>query len=153
MSLAVKWRHPDDATGCCRVWILFEFQDLVRADHGHMRHCRFSMRFSTSHNQLGCCILNALKKVEGHDAVLDGEIVALKSDKHDFHALQLLKEKPAPLQYVVFDLLYLDGKDLRNEPLLERKKILKNFISEIGSKEIAYSDHILEDGRLNIFYD
>ena len=72
-------------------------------------------------------IVEALHVIK-HQVVLDGEIVAITNGKPDFHALQNQGEQPASLQYLVFDLLYLDGRDLRNAPLRERKELLKDLL-------------------------
>ena len=74
-------------------------------------------------------IVKELESFEG-TAVLDGEIVALKEGKPDFHTLQNYDESLHTLQYIVFDILYLDGTDLRHKPLSERKECLKDY-SEI----------------------
>jgi bifunctional non-homologous end joining protein LigD len=82
----------------------------------------------------------------GHNAVLDGEIIVLNADgTSSFQMLQQYDENPSPdLCYVVFDILYLDGHDLRNLPLVERKKILQDVLPDITT--IKYSDHIEEEG-------
>jgi bifunctional non-homologous end joining protein LigD len=87
---------------------------------------------------------DALKKIK-HDVVFDGEIIALHAGKPDFHTLQQHHEKPAPLQYAIFDLLYLDGKDVRGEPLRERKKLLKKIFPK-RDKVLVYSDDTQEKG-------
>jgi bifunctional non-homologous end joining protein LigD len=89
-------------------------------------------------------IVEALKKVKC-DAVFDGEIVALKNGRPDFHTLQQYAIEKAPLQYVIFDLLYIDGEDLRDRPLIERKKRL----GEIFPKHPALimSEYIEEKGN------
>lgn len=80
------------------------------------------------------------------DALIDGELVVLdESGVSQFQLLQQYAETPAPLYYYAFDLLFLDGKDLRGEPLLERKKLLKKILPK--SRRIRYSDHIKESGR------
>lgn len=81
------------------------------------------------------------------DAIFDGEIVALNQDgKADFQLLQdYSKRREGKIVYYVFDLLYLDGYDLRAKPLIERKNLLKSLISNI--KNIKYSDHIEEKGK------
>ena len=63
-------------------------------------------------------------------AVIDGEIVVI-TDKglSDFGALQNWRsEADGRLLYYVFDILWLNGKDLTQTPLIERKKILKDVI-------------------------
>ncbi len=79
----------------------------------------------------------ALQAIEG-SMVLDGEIVAInKEGKVSFDAVQ--KANPdAPLIYYVFDLLWLNNKNLMNLPLTERKEILKNLLQE--NDVIKYSD-------------
>ncbi len=61
-------------------------------------------------------------------ALLDGEIVALdEKGRSSFQRLQnALKEGRIPLTYYVFDILELDGRDLRGQPLVRRKEILKS---------------------------
>ena len=74
-------------------------------------------------------IVTALRKI-GVDAILDGEIVLLNENgKPDFQKLQNYSQhKDLPLAYYVFDLLSCQQKDLRQVPLVERKKTVeKNF--------------------------
>src|SRR5438477_4899278 len=88
-------------------------------------------------------------------AILDGEIVALDSAGHsDF---QLLQERmhvrtpsehlvsQIPVIYFAFDLIYCDGYDLRQAPLLERKQLLSSLLHP--SERFRYSDHQLERGK------
>lgn len=91
-------------------------------------------------------IIEGLKKF-GHRVVLDGEIVALDNEgRSQFQLLQdYLKNKSGKLVYYVFDILWLDGKDLRKLSLIERKKILKSALPEITN--IKYSDHVEEKGK------
>jgi len=88
-------------------------------------------------------IVEALEAIKG-TCIIDGEIIALKDGKPDFHALQQYKEIKAPLQYAVFDLLYLNGKDLRDTPLSQRKKILREILPQ--EERILYSEHVEEHG-------
>lgn len=66
------------------------------------------------------------------DAVFDGEVVGLDpKGRSSFQLLQSANtpgEKRAPLCYYVFDLLHIEGKDLRGLPLEERKQILRSLI-------------------------
>jgi bifunctional non-homologous end joining protein LigD len=81
-------------------------------------------------------------------AVVDGEIVALKADGlPGFQELQgFLKQKnAAALAYYVFDLLWYQGKDYTQLPLKERKAILQRVLPS-GDKMIKYSDHVEEEG-------
>src|SRR3989454_2081815 len=88
-------------------------------------------------------------------AILDGEIVALDAQGHsDFERLQERMHVRAPSEnlvtqipvvYFVFDLLYCDGYDLRQAPLLERKQLLHRVMH--ASERCRYSDHQLEMGK------
>jgi bifunctional non-homologous end joining protein LigD len=78
----------------------------------------------------------------GHDAVLDGEIVHLDAaGRPQFY--DLMRRRP-PQQFVAFDLLWLDGQDLRQLPLLERKRRLRDLVSDVGP--VLYADHVPESG-------
>jgi bifunctional non-homologous end joining protein LigD len=60
------------------------------------------------------------------DAILDGEVLALDEDGHaDF---KLLMRGKGELHYAAFDLLWLNGRDLRNLPLVIRKRRLEKLI-------------------------
>ncbi len=74
------------------------------------------------------------------NAIVDGEVVVLKADGlSDFGSLQNWRsEADGDLMYFVFDLLWLDGEDLRRKPLSERKKMLRTIIPEDGM--IRFSD-------------
>ena len=51
------------------------------------------------------------------------------------------------LVYYVFDLLHLDGFDITEAPLVERKRVLKSLLDEAGEGPVAYSEHLDVDGR------
>jgi len=48
-----------------------------------------------------------------------------------------LLSKVKPATYIIFDILFLNGKELTNFPLLERKKILEKAIEENERIKIA----------------
>lgn len=78
-------------------------------------------------------------------AIIDGEIVVPgEGGKTDFATLQnSLTGKADNLVMVAFDLLYLDGRDLRRLPLCERKAVLKQLLA---GTPIEYSNHFDMDG-------
>jgi bifunctional non-homologous end joining protein LigD len=89
-------------------------------------------------------LLPALQKIEG-SCVIDGELCAL--DAHGQSRFQLLQNalnKKARLLYVVFDALFVGGKDLRKKSLLERKEILKALLPR--DPLLRYSEHVAEFG-------
>ncbi len=85
-------------------------------------------------------------KVIKHEAVLDGEIVVLNENGFpDFQKIQHYEENTNyPLCYYVFDLLMLDGNDIKHLPLKDRKELLKNLLPK--NDVIRFSDHVLESG-------
>jgi ATP-dependent DNA ligase len=83
------------------------------------------------------------------DAYLDGEVVALTpAGVSDFGGLQeaLSSHKRDHLVYYVFDLLHLAGKDLRREPLRERKAKLAELLATVSMPRIRLSEHIAGGG-------
>jgi bifunctional non-homologous end joining protein LigD len=91
-------------------------------------------------------VADQLKTIKA-DAILDGEIVVLNDEgKPDFQFLQHYSENQnRPIQYYIFDVLQLNGKDTTELPLIERKQLLEKIIPE--NPVIKYSDHILEKGK------
>jgi bifunctional non-homologous end joining protein LigD len=102
-------------------------------------------RNQLSFNQSYPAIAASLRKIK-HQAVLDGEIVVL--DSHGRSRFQLLqtyrKTGIGPLMYYVFDLLELDGRDLRQEPLVKRRALLPPLIKNLPG--IALSESVEEHG-------
>lgn len=91
-------------------------------------------------------IVRALAAIK-HTFAIDGEIVVLdKEGRSHFQLLQDYNRSSAgTLLYYVFDLIYLDGKNLMNTPLVERKKLLKTIVPRRSL--IKFSDHIAERGK------
>ena len=91
-------------------------------------------------------IVKALKDF-ANDAVIDGEIVALDEDGNSkFQYLQNWQNsEQGELVYYVFDLLWIDGYDVMQLPLMERKRILRQIIPD--NEVIRYSDHIEKTGK------
>ncbi len=79
-----------------------------------------------------------------HETVLDGELVCLDEEGQTlFYDLMFNR---APAHFYAFDILWLDGEDLRDRPILERKEILQGVISE-SPQRLLYVDHIKEQGE------
>lgn len=92
-------------------------------------------------------ITQSLKNIDATSFVLDGEVVMFdKNGKSDFGLLQeSIKKKRNEFYYVVFDLLALNGEDLRNLPLLERKSKLERLLFK-SDKFLIFSSHV-EKGK------
>jgi bifunctional non-homologous end joining protein LigD len=94
--------------------------------------------------------------VNAKTAILDGEIAAL--DERGLPSFELLQRRITvadasaiatlarkdPCVFFAFDLLYLDGQDLRGLPLVERKKWLKEILKP--GDLVRYSDHFVGNG-------
>ena len=84
--------------------------------------------------------------INAGSAIIDGEVVVPTDDgTTDFSVLQNeLKGRSKKIVMVAFDLLYLNGYDLRKLPLFERKALLRKIVSET---DIQYSESFEVDGR------
>jgi bifunctional non-homologous end joining protein LigD len=75
--------------------------------------------------------------------IFDGEIVELDdTGRSRFNALMFRRRAPV---YVVFDVLYADGQDLRSRPLRSRKGVLKRLLR--GRRDLVVMDGIVGEGR------
>ncbi|WEX77506.1 DNA ligase D [Sinorhizobium numidicum] len=100
--------------------------------------------------KFGKAIVAALQAMPIGSAFIDGELVVERaSGASDFSALQadLSEGRSDRFVFYVFDLLYLDGFDLRSLPLIERKQLLSKLAGS-GLGLIRYSDHFDEHGAL-----
>ena len=59
---------------------------------------------------------------------IDGEIVAFEGARTSFSLLARRRQRPVPVVYYAFDLLWLDGFDVRRLPLRSRKRLLRHSI-------------------------
>jgi bifunctional non-homologous end joining protein LigD len=83
------------------------------------------------------------------NAILDGEITSAElSGATSFEALQhaLSDNDQSRLHYYLFDALYLDGEDLRRQPLLDRKEALRAVIP-VKHPHIHFSNHFTDPGK------
>lgn len=83
-------------------------------------------------------------------AWLDGEVVVLRPDgTTSFSALQseLPKGRSADIVFFAFDLLYLDGYDLRAATLADRKALLHSVLGD-ASGRVRYLDHVVGHGAV-----
>lgn len=83
-------------------------------------------------------------------AIIDGEVVVVHEGRTNFSELQaeLARGDQDRLLYYAFDLLWLDGKDLRKLPQIERKAILQGLFDSYDLEQpVLFSDHIFGDGQ------
>jgi DNA ligase D-like protein (predicted ligase) len=77
-------------------------------------------------------IAEALEREPAKDFILDGEVVAMRNGVSSFELLQQRHRRRVPVYYYVFDLLRLDGEDLRPLPLRKRKARLRRALDFKG---------------------
>jgi bifunctional non-homologous end joining protein LigD len=100
--------------------------------------------------KFGKQVVAALQDLPLSTALLDGELVVESSSgASNFSALQanLSEGRSDRFIFYVFDLLHLDGYDLRSVPLVQRKDILKSLITGADGL-VRYSNHFDENGAL-----
>lgn len=92
-------------------------------------------------------IVKAIQALGFRSACLDGELIAGKGTKQDFNLLQstLSGDSAEPLVYTLFDLLHVDGIDVADAPLLERKQLLQSILGK-AKLPLAYSSHVVGQG-------
>jgi bifunctional non-homologous end joining protein LigD len=140
MRLAVRreaFTHPD--------WI-FEikydgFRSLARVEVGGQAELISRRRnVYKSFPYLCADLKHALR---GHTALLDGEIVSLDPEgRPQFY--DLLRRRGAAFFYYAFDLLWLNGRDLRSLPLVDRKSQLEHIVP--ADSRLLYVRHLEADG-------
>lgn len=93
-------------------------------------------------------VVEQLGDLKKHAPILDGEVVALdEQGRSRFQLLQNYRRTgKGNIYYYVFDLLYCDGVDLRDKPLLERKERLETLLGDLHDSHIRYCDHVMEKG-------
>ncbi|TIN01509.1 MAG: DNA ligase D [Mesorhizobium sp.] len=97
-------------------------------------------------------IVAELAGLKCSDAIIDGEVVVLAdSGVSSFALLQqdLSAKRTNRFIYYVFDLMRLDGRDLRREPLVERKQALQDLLGkQSDNPAVRFSDHFSEPGKI-----
>jgi bifunctional non-homologous end joining protein LigD len=94
-------------------------------------------------------VMDAVSRLDVRDAIIDGEIVALdEKGRSSFQLLQAfeLGQKRPPIFFYAFDLLRLNGADLRDLPVEERKKKLERLLTE-SPGNIRYSASLGTEAR------
>src|SRR3954468_6892717 len=116
----------------------------------HIRHGEVTIYSRSGYDwtKQFAAIAAAAKKLTVREAILDGEATVLgNTGLPDFQALrrELAHPQSKRLLYHAFDLLYLNGRDLRRASLLDRKQMLKSVLRKAPTT-IAYVDYLQEDG-------
>ena len=80
----------------------------------------------------------------GRQLVLDGEI-AVPDDRGVTH-IAIAERRPERLAYFAFDLMHLDGHDLRPCPIEARKELLRRVLEDARCPRLVYVDHVTGHG-------
>lgn len=116
------------------------FRALAHVD-GHQ--CRLVSRRGHVFTKWDVLCTEISHSIRAHDAILDGEIVCLDADgRSNFHQLMFRRDWP---YFYAFDLLEVDGEDLTGNPLIERKRRLRNIMPRAQSR-LLYVDHLERRG-------
>jgi bifunctional non-homologous end joining protein LigD len=96
-----------------------------------------------------------LECVNADSALIDGEVVALDENgvpsfqllqnRTGFHKSAAVKDAASALSFYAFDLLYLNGYDLRSAALIDRRQLLSSIL--LPSETVRYSDHFAGKGQ------
>ena len=97
-------------------------------------------------------LARAAAGLDVNSAILDGEVVVLdEQGRSSFSDLQgaFQNSQNSRLVYFAFDLLHLNGRNLRGLPLLRRKQILERLLAEFSEEHaIRYCEHLCASGEL-----
>ena len=117
------------------------YRALCLIEHGSVRFMSRNKKELTKRFPELSTIHNSIK---AQSAILDGEIVGL--DENDVPCFENLQNRRRCfIVYFGFDCLMLNGNDLRNEPLILRKGLLKRILKK--SPRIRYTDHVVKEGK------
>ena len=95
-------------------------------------------------------IAQTIKEIPAKSAILDGEVVVLNENgATSFADLQAAFQEGAnkPLTYFAFDLLHLNGHNLRGLPLIDRKAVLAQIVKDVEGA-VHFSQHLETDGEV-----
>ena len=95
-------------------------------------------------------LIEAAVKLPCESAIMDGEVIVQgEGGKCDFHSLRAsIKSEPGRLVFMGFDLLELDGQDLRRPPLERRRELLNKLIGRNDPGcPIQYSAEVVGHGK------
>jgi bifunctional non-homologous end joining protein LigD len=132
-----QWLHEIKYDGYRMVCFLSSGQVKLQTKNGHDWSAKFPE------------LVQAVKSLPARSAVLDCEMCALlPSGVSSMEALKATMGKAShKLVLFAFDLLYLDGRDLRQKPLLDRKQLLAELLGRSKSSRLQYVDHFQGDPR------
>jgi bifunctional non-homologous end joining protein LigD len=85
-------------------------------------------------------------QVKAESAIIDGEIIAIDEDGLPCFDELKRTRRICAIVFYAFDLLELNGEDLRGLPLLKRKAALKRILLKTKHNRIRFTDHVIGEG-------
>ena len=147
-QLATLVERPPDGNGWLHELKHDGYRILARVEH---RRAKLFSRNAHDWTEKFPAVAEAVGRLPVEEAILDGEVTVLLPDgTSSFQALQNFGSSTTrgQLAYMIFDLLYLDGRDLTGARLDDRKAALARVLAS-GSDRAAvlrYSDHVVGAG-------
>jgi len=112
-------------------WVYEEKYDGIRLlAYKEGKHVRLLSRNDIDRSSSYPEVAAAIAILRPNLLLLDGEVVVF--DRKKVSHFQILQQGKGEPVYAVFDCLYVDGKDLRHEPLSERRKTLERVVPADG---------------------
>jgi bifunctional non-homologous end joining protein LigD len=121
------------------------YRTLIAIDCGKVRaFTRNGNDWSTAYKR----VVAACTRLVCETAIIDGEMVVQDEQGLPIFTPSALRIYTAPhrLLFFAFDLLHLNGKDLRGIPLMERRALLRRLIKVDKHSPAQFSDHVEGDG-------
>ncbi|MGZ8229024.1 MAG: DNA ligase D [Burkholderiales bacterium] len=145
-ELATLVKEPPAGESWLHEMKLDGYRMLCRVENGNASMMSRNGKDWTDHFS---AIARCVARLPVETAWVDGEVVVMERDgRTSFQALQnaLTTDSVGRLHYFVFDLMYLNGYDLRRVPLVERKRLLEALF-ESAPAALRFSGHIQGSGQ------
>lgn len=137
--LAALTAKPFDEPG----WVYEEKYDGIRLlAYKEGSHVKLLTRNNIERSESFHRITRTIRALQPKTLLLDGEVIVL--DQKSISRFQLLQRGGADALYAAFDCIYLNGRDLRGEPLSYRREALEK---SIAGSELILSRQLAEIGN------
>jgi DNA ligase D-like protein (predicted ligase) len=133
--------EPPDGDGWMHEIKYDGYRTQIHVDHGQVRaYTRNAFDWTESYDPL----VRAAERLPCTTAIIDGEVIVQdEQGRSDFTSLRsAIAHRPADLVFMAFDLMHLDGRDLRKQPIELRRAAL---VALIGPADPAQPIHFSEE--------
>ncbi len=109
-------------------------------------------------------IIEAIKEIKQEKFFVEGEALAFNDETNEYYPFQITiqrkrkydvekKSKEYPLRLFLFDIVYLNGKNLMQKPFFERRRILEKIVPKKGIINLSEMKIIDDSKELEIFFE